>query len=75
MWNDGPSKKAVVEFVQRVTPPGGEDFVREPERIAVFDNDGTLWSDQPLYFQFIFALDRVKALGIQHPECEGIVRS
>src|SRR5262245_51095182 len=67
-WNDGPSKRAVVEFVERVTTPGGAEFVPPAERIAVFDNDGTLWSEQPLYFQFQFALDRVKVLAPEHPE-------
>ncbi len=69
-WNDGPAKKAIVEFVARVTKEGGPDFVPSPERIAAFDNDGTLWAEQPIYFQFAFALDRVKALAAQHPEWE-----
>ena len=67
-WNDGPSRKAILEFVGRVTQDGGPDFVPTPERIAVFDNDGTLWAEQPIYFQFAFALDRVKALAPSHPE-------
>jgi hypothetical protein len=67
-WNDGGAKKAVVEFVAKVTKDGSLDFVPAAERIAVFDNDGTLWAEQPMYFQFVFALDRVKALGPQHPE-------
>jgi hypothetical protein len=67
-WNDGPAKAAILDFVTRVTTEGGPDFVPVPERIATFDNDGTLWSEQPLYFQFIFTLDRVKALAPQHPE-------
>jgi phosphoserine phosphatase len=67
-WNDGPAKLAVVEFVGKVTGQGTPDFVPEPERVAVFDNDGTLWSEQPMYFQLIFALDRIKALAPQHPE-------
>ncbi len=67
-WNDGSAKAAIVDFVARVTTEGGADFVPASERIAVFDNDGTLWSEQPLYFQLIFALDRVKALAPQHPE-------
>jgi hypothetical protein len=67
-WNDGPSKKAITEFVAKVTKQGSPDFVRPEERIAVFDNDGTLWCEQPLYFQFAFAIDRVKALAPQHPE-------
>lgn len=67
-WNDGPVKQAILEFVKRVTGDGSEDFVPIPERIAVFDNDGTLWSEQPIYFQFAFAIDRVKALAPEHPE-------
>ena len=67
-WNDGASKKAIVDFVSRVTQQGGPDFVPPAERIATFDNDGTLWSEQPIYFQVAFALDRVKALAPQHPE-------
>ena len=67
-WNDGPSKKALTSFVTRVTTDGGADFVPGPERIAVFDNDGTLWAEQPMYVQLAFALDRVKALAPQHPE-------
>jgi phosphoglycolate phosphatase-like HAD superfamily hydrolase len=66
-WNDGPAKAPILAFVERVTTPG-PDFVPEPERIAVFDNDGTLWAEQPLYFQALFAFDRVKALAPQHPE-------
>jgi len=67
-WNDGASKKAIVSFVTRVTTKAGPDFVPAPERIATFDNDGTLWSEQPIYVQVAFALDRVKALAPQHPE-------
>ncbi len=67
-WNDEASKRALIDFVQRVTREGGPDFVPPAERIAVFDNDGTLWCEQPLYFQFAFALDRVKALAPKHPE-------
>jgi len=67
-WNDGAAKKSVVEFVAKVTKEGGPDFVPPAQRIAVFDNDGTLWAEQPMYFQFAFALDRVKALAPQHPE-------
>src|SRR5262245_23091949 len=61
-WNEGPAKAAIVDFVARVTKEGGPDFVPPAERIAVFDNDGTLWAEQPVYFQLQFALDRVKAL-------------
>ncbi|HKZ05473.1 MAG TPA: HAD family hydrolase [Methylomirabilota bacterium] len=67
-WNEGPSKKAVREFVAKVTRAGGPDFVPPPERVAVFDNDGTLWAEQPMYFQLAFAIDRVKALAPQNPE-------
>ena len=67
-WNDGPTKQAIVDFVNNVTKQGGTHFVPAPQRIATFDNDGTLWSEQPIYFQFAFVLDRVKALAPQHPE-------
>ena len=67
-WNDGGTKRAIVDFVNRVTREGGPDFVPIARRIATFDNDGTLWAEQPVYFQFQFALDRIKALGPQHPE-------
>jgi hypothetical protein len=67
-WNDGASKKAIVAFVDKVTKEGTPDFVPVAERIATFDNDGTLWAEQPLYFQFFFAMDRVQALAPQHPE-------
>ena len=67
-WNEGQAKRAIVDFVQRVTTTGGADFVPVPERIAVFDNDGTLWAEKPMYVQLAFALDRVKALAPQHPE-------
>jgi phosphoglycolate phosphatase-like HAD superfamily hydrolase len=67
-WNDGKAKQAVVTFMANVTKEGSPDFVPIAERIAVFDNDGTLWSEQPLYIQLAFALDRVKALAPEHPE-------
>ena len=67
-WNEGPAKRAIVDFVRRVTREGTPDFVPPAARIAVFDNDGTLWAEQPIYVQFAFALDRVKALAPQHPE-------
>src|SRR5688500_14846921 len=67
-WTDGPSKKAILDFVAKVTKEGSPDFVPAPDRVAVFDNDGTLWSEQPVYFQVAFALDRVKALAPKHPE-------
>ena len=61
-WNDGPNKQSIVDFVTRTTTPGSRDWVPVPERIATFDNDGTLWTEQPMYFQTIFAMDRVKAM-------------
>jgi hypothetical protein len=67
-WNEGEAKRSVVDFVQRVTTAGGTDFVPVTERIAVFDNDGTLWAEKPMYVQLAFALDRVKALGPTHPQ-------
>ncbi|MCV3210699.1 haloacid dehalogenase-like hydrolase [Mesorhizobium sp. YC-39] len=67
-WNDGQAKQSIVAFVERVTAEGSADFVPIAERIAVFDNDGALWAEQPMYFQLLFALDRVKALAPQHPE-------
>ncbi|MGD9347141.1 MAG: HAD family hydrolase [Candidatus Aminicenantes bacterium] len=67
-WNDSPAKRAILEFVTNVTNPNSPNFVPPSERIAVFDNDGTLWSEQPLYFQLAFVLDRVKALAPQNPE-------
>ena len=67
-WNDGATKRAIITFVVRVTKQGGPDFVPVPERIATFDNDGTLWSEKPVPFQVMFAFDRVKALAPQHPE-------
>ncbi|WP_461335357.1 HAD family hydrolase [Bradyrhizobium embrapense] len=67
-WNDGAAKRAIVGFVARVTTPGGRDFVPPAERIAIFDNDGTLWTEQPFYFQLAFALDRVKAMAPEHPD-------
>ena len=67
-WNDSAPRKAIVAFVERVTKPGSPDFVPPAERIATFDNDGTLWAEQPLYFQLLFAIDRIKALAPQHPE-------
>ncbi len=67
-WNDSAPKKAIVAFVEKVTKEGSPDFVRPAERIATFDNDGTLWCEQPMPVQLFFALDRVKALAPQHPE-------
>jgi phosphoglycolate phosphatase-like HAD superfamily hydrolase len=67
-WNDGASKQAINAFVAAVTREGSSDFVAPRDRIAVFDNDGTLWSEQPLYFQFLFMLDQLKAAAPKHPE-------
>ena len=67
-WNNGKAKQSIITFVEKVTKPGSPDFVPVPERIAVFDNDGTLWSEQPVPVQFYFVADRVKALAPQHPE-------
>ena len=67
-WNDSESKEAIVRFVTGVTLEGGPDFVAPAERIAVFDNDGTLWSEKPVPFQLLFALDQVKAMAADHPE-------
>jgi hypothetical protein len=67
-WSDGKAKQSIVTFVEKVTQPSSPDFVPVPERIATFDNDGTLWSEKPLPVQLYFALDRVEALSAQHPE-------
>jgi phosphoglycolate phosphatase-like HAD superfamily hydrolase len=67
-WTEGKAKQSIFDFVQRVSAPGGKDFVPESERVAVFDNDGTLWVEQPMYAQLAFAVDRIKALAPQHPE-------
>lgn len=67
-WNDGKTKQSIIAFVEKVTKPGSPDFVPAAERIATFDNDGTLWAEKPMYFQLFFALDRVKELAPQHPE-------
>ena len=67
-WNEGPNKKQIIEFVQAVTAVGAKDYVKPAERIAVFDNDGTLWTEQPAYFEVLFAFDEVKRLAPQHPE-------
>src|SRR5262249_41697737 len=65
-WNEGQAKRAITDFVARVTTPGAADFVPPAERIATFDNDGTLWCEQPYYFQLAFAFDRVKAMAPKH---------
>ncbi len=67
-WNDGPAKQNILSFVAAVTDKAGADFVSPAERIATFDNDGTLWTERPVYFQLLFAIDRVKALASDHPE-------
>src|SRR6185437_1446268 len=67
-WNDGKAKQSILDFVANVTREGSANFVPVPQRIATFDNDGTLWVEQPMYTQLAFALDRVKALAPQHPE-------
>jgi phosphoglycolate phosphatase-like HAD superfamily hydrolase len=67
-WNEGPTKQSILNFVREVTTAGDPQFVKPEDRIAVFDNDGTLWSEMPSYFQFAFVLDRMKAMAPQHPE-------
>lgn len=67
-WNDTAAKKNIESFVDRVTKEGGRDFVRPAERIATFDNDGTLWVESPVYTQVVFAFDRIKEMAPQHPE-------
>jgi len=66
-WNDGKARQSILAFVKKVTAPGSPDFVPPAERIAVFDNDGTLWTEHPMYAQLAFALDRIKALAPRHP--------
>jgi hypothetical protein len=67
-WNEGPVKSSIVAFVDKVTSEGGKDFIEPADRLATFDNDGTLWCEMPMYFQMIFAFDRIKATAPQHPE-------
>jgi len=67
-WNDGPVKQSILSFVGDVTEASGGDFIPVEDRIAVFDNDGTLWSEKPTYFQLLFILDRIRALAPEHPE-------
>lgn len=67
-WNDTAPKRAIIQFVEKVTKEGAPDFIPVPERIATFDNDGTLWCEQPMYFQAFFLLDRIKQLAPKHPE-------
>lgn len=67
-WNDGTAKKAVIEFVERVTRGDSPEYLEPARRIAVFDNDGTLWSEQPAYFQAMFVFDRIRQMAPDHPE-------
>lgn len=67
-WNEGPSKQAVLHFIEKTTTADSPDFVPVSQRIAVFDNDGTLWSEQPIYVQIAFTFDRIKAIAHKHPE-------
>lgn len=67
-WNEGPTKQAIIEFVEQVTDKNSSKFVPIADRIATFDNDGNLWSEQPLYFQLVYVLERVKAMAKDHPE-------
>ena len=67
-WNEGAARKAIIDFVARTTRESSADYVKPAERIAVFDNDGTLWAEQPIYFQLAFALDRIRTLSAKHPE-------
>jgi len=67
-WNESATKQAIVDFVTKTTQEGSLEFIPVPDRIACFDNDGTLWGEQPMYFQLAFAIDQVKAMASQHPE-------
>ncbi len=67
-WNEGAAKSAIIDFVDAVTTEGGDEYVAPADRIATFDNDGTLWVEQPYYTQLAFALDRIRALATEHPE-------
>ncbi|WP_336334508.1 HAD family hydrolase [Pseudomonas putida] len=67
-WRDGPSRDSIEAFVEAVTREGSKDYIKPAERIAVFDNDGTLWGEQPLYYEVLFAMDEVKRLAPQHPQ-------
>lgn len=67
-WNDGATKQSIVNFVQEVSNPESKSYVKPEERIAVFDNDGTLWAEKPIYFQLEFVKDRIKELAPSHPE-------
>lgn len=67
-WNEGPAKQSILDFLQRTTTVGSRDWIPVPERIATFDNDGTLWTEQPMYFQVMFAMDRVRVLAGRNPQ-------
>jgi len=67
-WNAGPTKRAIIDFVRRVTNEQSPHYVAPADRIATFDNDGCLWSEKPVYFQLLFAMDRIKQLAPEHPE-------
>ncbi|HEV7317189.1 MAG TPA: HAD family hydrolase [Ensifer sp.] len=70
-WNEGKTKSAILDFVRKVTQEGGPNFVKPAERIATFDNDGTLWAEQPAYFQLLFAIDEIKQLAPSRPDWKG----
>jgi phosphoserine phosphatase len=71
-WNDSPTRAAIIDFVERTTTEGNDDFIAPIDRVAVFDNDGTLWTEQPLYNQVLFAFDRLHKLAPQHPEWQSV---
>ena len=73
-WNEGKTKQSIMDFVNTVTDENSPDYVEPKDRIATFDNDGTLWSEQPYYFQFQFAFDRVKEMAADHPEWNDLRR-
>lgn len=68
LWNEGNTKSAIIDFVENVTNTASADFIEVSDRIATFDNNGNLWSEQPAYFQLFFAIDRVKQMASEHPE-------
>ena len=74
-WNDGPAKRSIVEFVATVTKPGSLEFVPIAERIALFDNDGTLWAEQPIFFQALFAFERIRNWPRNIPNGKPVSRS
>jgi hypothetical protein len=69
-WNDGQAKTSIISFVEKVTKEGSKDYVKPDDRLATFDNDGTLWCEKPMYFQMVFAFDRIKETAKDHPECK-----